>query len=191
MAELYDAATAWQTLLCTEYEITYGKKRVLHTLHLSFHPDQFSHLSGIHHVDDIDLKIPFNKEKFFNKVLNHEFDNINLQNSIYWGDISGRLDAITKLQSILDSDFVLYLFQRNILPFYSDIDANYLIKNPATNDVVFLFLDGSSQSLFCRSVFTKSDRAYSCNQKSVVVLKKVKIKNNQAEIIFNKITESE
>ena len=187
MSVLYDAATAWKDLLSVSYEITYGKKGVLYPLTISFEAEQFSHLCGIHHVKDVDLKVPYPKEKFLQMVLNHQYDSVLLEKSIFWKDISGRLEALKKLQSILDSDFILYLFRRNVLPFYSEIDANYLIRNPETNDVVFLFLDGPSQKLFCRSIFTKADRDYSINQKSTAVLKKVKRKEETIQILLDKI----
>ena len=188
MALLYDAAVAWDKLLTVSYQFTYVKKRRLHDISLSFQADQFSHLSGAHYVRDVDLKNPYSKGEFLSMVLSGEIDAAAVEKSADWEDIKGRLEGIVRLESILNGEFSLYLFRREILPFYSSITANYLIKNLQTGESVFLFVDGPLNASFCKSIFTMTDRDYSKGQTKVSLLKKCKYTNGVETILFNKLT---
>ena len=186
MALLFEAASAWNNLLNVSYQITYGKKGKLYHISLSFEPDQFLHLSGIHYIDDVDFQRPYNKRNFVSLLLSKEIDAAKIEQSANWVDIKGRLEALVRLEKILDTDFSLYLFRGDNLPFYSDVKANFLIRNLQTGDVVFLFVDGPLDKSFCRSVFSMTDRDYSMGQKKVGLLKKVKYNNGAAETLYEK-----
>lgn len=190
MALLYDAAVAWDKLLNTSYQFTYGLKKCLHEIHLSFQSDQFAHLSGIHHATDIDLKIPYNKTNFLSLILSGALDETAIEKSCHWKDIKGRLESLIRLEEILDSDFTLYLFKKEQLPFYSDIEAKFMLKNNLTGDIVFLFVDGPLSDSFCRSIFSMQNRDYTLGQRKLGVLKKVKFNHDNTEVLFDKIAPS-
>lgn len=188
MALLYDAAAAWDKLLNTSYQFTYGIKGTLHKIFLTFRVDQFFHLSGIHYVNDIDFGIPFNKANFLAKVLSGEIDASAVEKSTHWEDIKGRLESLVRLETVLDSDFTLYLFNKQRLPFYSNIDANFLLKNQQTGDIVFLFMDGPPLDSFCRSIFSMQELDYSRGQRKVGLLKKIKYQNSSTAVLLDKLT---
>ena len=174
MALLYDAAVAWDNLLNTSYQITYGKSGKLYSVSLSFKPEHFFHMSGIHYVDDVDFKISFKKSNFLSLILSGKIDSGVVEKSSNWVDIKGRLEAIVRLEGILDSDFEFYQFNPRYLPFYSNLSAKYMIRDTQTRDVVFLFVDGEEDNSYCKSIFTMTDRDYSAGQRKVRLLQKCK-----------------
>lgn len=148
---------------------------------------QFAHLSGIHYITDIDLSLPYKKSNFLNMVLHGSFPEERITRSCHWTDITSRLEAIIRLEHILDGDFSLYLFRPNRLPFYSNVDASFLIKDEITGDTVFLFVSGELETSFCRSIFMKANRDYSINQKRLSQLRKIKSVSGEATTIFDRI----
>lgn len=188
MALLYDAAAAWDKLLNTSYQFTYGKSGNLHEISLSFQADQFAHLCGIHYIHDIDLKIPYGKADLPALVLSGGIDAAAVEKSSSWEKIKGRMESIIRLEAILDAEFTIYLFQKNRLPFHSDIEANFLLKNQRTGDVVFLFVSGPLSGSFCCSVFPMNNRDYSCGQRKLSLLRKIKYHDGEAEMLFDRLS---
>ena len=174
MALLYDAALAWSNLLNTSYHFTYGKQGKLYEISLSFGAEHFFHMSGIHYVDDIDFGISLKKPRFLFDVLSRKINPEIVEKSSSWDDIKGRLDAIIRLEDVLDSDFEIYLFNARYLPFYSALNARYMIRNVHTGEVVFLFVDEQADSFYCKSIFTMTDRDYSAGQRKIRLLQKRK-----------------
>lgn len=81
-------------------------------------------------------------------VLNGSFLEEPLTRSCHWADITNRLEVITRLEHILDSDFSLYLCRPNRHPFYSNIDAAFLIIDEITGNTVLLFVSGELEESF-------------------------------------------
>ena len=48
---LYDAAAAWKELTQYYYIFTYGYKKQLYTINLSFPPEKFPHLAGFQYLN--------------------------------------------------------------------------------------------------------------------------------------------
>ena len=174
MALLYDAALAWSNLLNTSYHFTYGKQGKLYEISLSFGAEHFSHMSGIHYINDIDFGISLKKPSFLFDVLSHKINPEIVEKSSSWADIKGRLEAIVRLEEILDSDFEIYQFNPRYLPFYSKLDARYMIRNVHTGDVVFLFVGEQVGGFYCKSIFAMTDRDYSAGQRKLKLLQKLK-----------------
>jgi hypothetical protein len=55
MGHLLEAAKKWDSLQHTSYRITIGKRHQSEIIHIQFRPIDFSHLSGIHYAQDVDL----------------------------------------------------------------------------------------------------------------------------------------
>ena len=52
---LFQAAAVWKELTEYYYVITYGYKKQLYTLHLTFSSEDFPHLAGFQYLKDISL----------------------------------------------------------------------------------------------------------------------------------------
>ena len=187
MGLLLDAARAWEKMCLISYQFTYGMNKKLHHIVLSFQGEQFAHLSGIHYISDIDLSLPYKKSNFLTMVLHGNIPDESITRSCHWADITNRLEAIIRLERILVSDFSFYLFRANRLPFHSNIDASFLIKDEITGDTVFLFVSGELEASFCRSIFMKTNRDYSANQKRLAQLRKIKVIAGGTFVVFDRI----
>ena len=186
MCLLLQAATTWINLMPTEYVFTLGYKNNAYNLHLIFEKVDFYHLSGMHYAKDVDFKIPPNKmygERLIDLVLSGKIAACDIEKSINWAKIKGRLEGIVTLKEIMESEFSIYQFAPNRLGFNSDISAKYLIHNPNLNLSIFLFLDDTGERFYCKSIFSEEIRDYTQNQTPYKVLKKIKIEDgNEIEL---------
>ena len=65
---LYQAAYVWKELMSYRYVLTYGYKGHLHTINLTFSPEDFPHLAGFQYLKDIRLP-RYNPRKIVDMVL--------------------------------------------------------------------------------------------------------------------------
>lgn len=187
MSLFLDAAIAWNSLLNTSYRITIGHKNKMSVIRLVFRPGDFDHLSGIHYSSDVDYGLhrrEYRGDRLLPALLSGKLDALLIEKSQNWSKIVGRLQAITDLSTILNTDFLIYKFTPNRLPFHSEIRATYCIYNAAQNKGVFLFADQADQVVYCKSIFPESDQDYRANQTRWTVLKKERITQDAIEVLF-------
>lgn len=173
---LVRAAEAWKSLLSVQYHFTYGKNGKLLTVTLGFEPDEFYHVAGFAHLSDIVFPFRFSHTKVIDVILSGKVKLELLKKSEYYEEmVRPRLEAIVRLQDLLDSDFVTYTYNQEVVPFYSRIEAKYLISN-ISGDVVFAFTDQNAESgvYYTRSAFMMGTRDFRKNQKKIKLLKKEK-----------------
>lgn len=53
---LINSGKVYRQHLSEAYDLVYGKNRQLHDIHVIFTPEDFHHLVGLHHCDDIHIK---------------------------------------------------------------------------------------------------------------------------------------
>ena len=187
---LYEAAVAWKLLLQDRYEITYGKSKKLHTIVLEFEPSEFYHLAGFPHAKDIVLPVRGSQSKMLGNVLARKITGAMLEKSTnYESVIKRKLEAIIRLEQLLNSPCQIYLYNPGKLPFHTDIKAKYLLVDEQTQ-VVFLFTDTEDDgaSCFSRSTFVMGDRDFRINQTKVAVLqiKRIDLSTGNSDVIFCK-----
>ena len=190
MGRLMDAAQAWSALYDTQYELLLGRKgNWTELLKLEFLPEHFPHLAGIQYAADVDFgcsKAELRGKKWIGKILNGEIDDGLIEKSCRWTDtIAGRLDGILALEDTLDSEFTICRFDPAKVPHGTRIQAQYVIKNQATDMTFFVFLDQDTGKWFCRSVFRLHIADYTVNQTHVTVL--IKRKLRQQSLIWEQI----
>ena len=154
---------------------------------MTFRLEDFDHLSGMQYANDIDFGLHRNQyrgDKLIPALLSEKLDDKLIEKSQSWNKISERLSAIIHLDEILDSDFVIYKFDRFKLPFHSDIKAAYCIYSETHKNGVFLFLDEEQRCYYCKSVFEKDCNDYRTNQTRWTVLKKEKTTELGTKTIF-------
>ena len=178
MSLFLDAAVKWASLSDTAYDIIIGHRNLSKTLHISFEPMDFDHLSGIHYASDIDFGLhrrEYRGKKLLPALLSKKLDDTQIEKSVHWGKISERLCAILNMTKILESDFSIYQFNPRKVNFHSKISAAYLIYCDETQGGIFLFLDEDRNRFYCKSVFNKDTSDYRINQTRWTVLKKTKL----------------
>ena len=187
MGLFLDAAVKWSSLQNTQYLLVLGHKKSTEYINMTFRPEDFDHLSGMQYANDIDFGLHRNQyrgDKLIPALLSAKLDDKLIEKSQSWDKISERLSAIIRLDEILDSDFVIYKFDRFKLPFHSDIKAAYCIYSETQKNGVFLFLDEEQRCYYCKSVFEKDCNNYRTNQTRWTVLKKEKTTELGTKTIF-------
>lgn len=177
MGLFLDAAVKWSSLQNTQYLLVLGHKKSTEYINMTFRPEDFDHLSGMQYANDIDFGLHRNQyrgDKLIPALLSAKLDDKLIEKSQSWDKISERLSAIIHLDEILNSDFLIYKFDRFKLPFHSDIKAAYCIYSETYKNGVFLFLDEEQRCYYCKSVFEKDCNDYRTNQTRWTVLKKEK-----------------
>lgn len=170
---LYDAAAAWNQLLQYRYEIICGKRKKLYPIVLGFETREFYHLAGFPHMKDIVLPVRTSQSKMHSKVLDRTITGQMIEKSENYDKIIRRkLEAMIRLEQLLNGCPSVYLYDRWKLGFYTDIQAKYLLVDERTQ-VVFLFTDseGKCAACFSRSTFVMDDRDFRMNQSKMTVLR--------------------
>lgn len=158
---------------------------------LYFRPIDFYHLSGLHHVKDIDFGLhrkEYMGEKLMGVLLSKKMDDTLVEKSCFWPKMSDRLTAIIDLRQFLESEFEIYKFSPKKLKFFSFISAKFLLYNEKSGDGLFLFVDEENdediKTFYCKSIFRKSESDYRVNQSRWTILKKVKRDETGEQLLY-------
>ena len=194
---LYQAASVWNEMTEYKYKITYGYKKKLYHINLSFSPEDFPHLAGFQYLKDLSLP-RYNSRKIIPRIIDHTISLESIQKSQQYGQmVLPRLEALVRLKKTLDSDFMLFSFFPYMYQFYTQIKADFLI--PATPDIVsFLFIIqpqpnrnvASDNDYLCCSAFKQEIHNYEINQRPRAILKKERfhLPFNTSTVLIDKLT---
>lgn len=192
---LYQAAAVWKKLTEYRYVFTYGYKKQLYTINLTFTMEDFPHLAGFQYLKDLTLP-KYYPRKIVNQILNHKilYEQI-IKGAQYEEMVKPRLKALIHLEDILNNEFLLFSYMPKMYPFTTTIKADYLISSHLnTTSFVFIIQTTSNGDAkcdyLCCSAFTKGERDYEANQRTRALLKKerIHIPTNTSTILLNKIS---
>lgn len=141
------AASAWTELTEYRYSFTYGYRKQLYTICLSFSVQDFPHLAGFQYLKDIQLP-KFNPPKAVEMILSGKIKYDTVQKA-HSSIISSNLDylPLVHLKDTLENDFGLYSFMPRFYPFATTIKADYLIATlTGSIDFIFIIRSGSVES---------------------------------------------
>lgn len=125
-------------------------------------------------------------ERLIPSILSGKLEAANMERSLNWPRIKGRLNAIIHLQETLDTEFLIARFRPNLVRIHCKIDAEYIIKNLHSGEVFFVFIDkGTGQRYYCKSAFERTTIDYLENQAVLTVLKKRKSHERHSDIIVS------
>lgn len=192
---LYQAASTWRELTEYSYFFTYGYKKRLHTINLTFSMKDFHHLAGFQYLKDLALP-RYNQSKIVDRILNQTitYEHI-IKGTQYHEMVKPRLEALVRLKDILENEFLLFSYMPRMYPFTTTIKADYLISGHL-DLISFIFIlqttsDGKAKcDYLCCSAFTKGDRDYETNQRTRALLKKerIHISTNESVVLMDKLT---
>ena len=194
---LLQSAMAWKEMTEYSYLFTYGYKKKLFTINLTFSLDDYPHLAGFQYMKDLSLP-NYTSAKLINRILEGKISFKNIQKATQYETlIKPRLKALIHLKESLDNPFVLLSYMPKMYPFYTNMKADYLISSHI-NFTSYIFIIQSNKSspvesnYLCCSLFEKSERDYKTNQKTLTILKKerIHIPTNTSIILFNKLLDS-
>ena len=195
---LFEAALAWKELMQFNYIFTYGYKKQLHTISLSFPSEKFPHLAGFHYLKDVNLP-RFNPSKTLDMILCKRITSIQIEKGIqYEAIVKPRLETLIRLKQTLEQDFSLHSYMPQYYSFHTQIKADYLISSTIPPlDFIFIIKSSSPDNVaiddfVCCSAFTQTNRDYRQNQRPRTILKKerIHIQTNTSWIIFDRLASS-
>lgn len=187
MGLFLDAANAWLQLVDRSYDIVIGHRNSMQRLRLTFQLEDFDHISGIQHANDIDFKLPRRKyrgKQLIPALFEGKITENSLERSSNWNIIEPRLQAVVQLQEILESDFVIYEFDPHKLSFHTSLKAAYCIFSESCQCGIFLFVDFENDRVYCKSIFRKDQRNFLENQTRWTILRKSVCQNGNRKDLF-------
>ena len=117
-------------------------------------------------------------------LLHGKMDRSRIESSRNWEKIKGRLDAIIGLKETLEGNFQIAFFNPRKVRANSRIDADFIIKNEASGETYFVFMDEEHGRHYCKSAFAKENVDYMENQSMLTVLKKEKTENGKTTELY-------
>ncbi len=166
---------AIDNLIGTKYHIHLGRAGKLAAFTITFKKEDVYHLMGLHYLQDrIDNR---NRGKIFDSLLTDPIYRHRIASSSHWSeDLSSRVACATMLEKMLDDNSTVFRYNHKRLPFFSQIEAEYLLDNTSYGREVYLFIDKreDSDDRFCRSIFPKTTHDYSYGQAKWTLLYKKK-----------------
>lgn len=192
---LQQSALIWKERTEYRYLLTYGFKKVLYPLNLSFSLEDYPHLAGFQYLKDISLP-NYTSKRIADRILEGKIQLEKIQEAQLFEEmVKPRLEALIRLKDSLDDEFTLYSYMPRMYPFITQIRANYLIASHI--DIIsYVFIiqatpDGEAKcDYLCCSAFKKDERDYETNQRFRALLKKerIHISTNTSTILLDKLT---
>lgn len=189
---LQECALAFQSLLVYEYHFLIGRKGQLKEFYLTFHKADFHHLVGLHKLKDIAQIQQGMREKIFDNIIMGKFTMKQIEKSIYYEQMSGRIFPLIELENMLDDNNMIFRYNEKIQKF-SLIKADYLLEGRANEIPSFLFLgkrNDNELEQMCRTFFRIGDVDYTEGQPQYTLLKKEKkyLPSGMVTVQYNRLT---
>lgn len=177
---LQQAAKAWKEITEYRYLFTYGYKKQLYPINLTFSLEDFPHLAGFQYMKDISLP-NYSSAKIADRILEGKITFEKVQEAAQYEEmILPRLEALIHLKESFDNEFNLYSYMPRMYPFITGIKADYLISSHFSIDNFIFIIKANSQGelkcdFLCCSIFEKGNRDYEANQRLRTLMKKERI----------------
>lgn len=182
---LLRSAQMWKELEKYRYKITFGFKQKLYVIDLGFMDEEFRHLAGFSHLEDLP-SVRLSSRNTLKRILSRKLTVEHLKKSCYYQEIEPRLKALSRLKEILENDFKLFEFDYKQVEGSTKIRADFLISAKAEN-VEYVFLVKETEhskteyQCCCRSIFEKGERDYEHNQSKRTILKKERVDTEKGD----------
>ena len=190
MDKLQERALTFKELMKYQYNIKLGRKGKLYEFTIDFQPNDFFHLIGLQKLIDLRF-LKRSAEHIFNECLKGNITYSIIAASQYFDELGYRFEYFNQLENILDSNNLIFKFNRNSMQIYSKIIADYMLKHTRDDLVFYLFTEqrNKSNTQFCKSFFENSATNYSRGQTNLTLLykEKVNIRTGEREIQFDRL----
>ena len=179
----------FSNLLNVMYIFTISKNRKSEKIIVDFKEEDFFHLAGFQHLDDIE--IPQNRKTTLKlitkKIITDEhlkkskkFTNANKKEL----DIASRISELRYLEQYLDTNNMIRIFDMSSSKEASNMEADYFIESKFTKRTVYIFIKKRKETLdtYClNSFFVKTKTYYGIN---VYWMLKEKVINGVSAILY-------
>ncbi|MCM1048915.1 MAG: PBECR4 domain-containing protein [Clostridiales bacterium] len=192
MDKLQERALTFNELMKYQYDIKLGKKGKLYEFTIDFQPSDFFHLIGLQKLIDLRF-LKRSAEHIFNECLKGNITYSMIAASQYFDELGYRFEYFNQLENILDSNNLIFKFNKNSMQIYSKIIADYMLKHTRDDLIFYLFIEqrNKSNTQFCKSFFENSVIDYSRGQTNLTLLYKgkINIRTGEREIKFDRLTQ--
>lgn len=191
---LQRSALSWKVLTEYRYIFTYGYKKNLYPINLTFSLEDYPHLAGFQYLKDISHP-NYTSARIVDRIIEGKILFEKVEKAQFYEEmVKPRLEALVHLKNSLDNEFVLYSYMPRMYPFVTSIKADYFITSHI-NITSYVFIiqaasNGNAKCDFvCCSAFEQGERDYETNQRVRTLLKKerIHIATNTSTIFFDKI----
>lgn len=189
MDDILAAALTMERLKNYRYEIALGKKGQRYDISLSFYPDNFFHLTGLHKLKDIEQLRSGRQAWIYHSILSGDITDVFLQRSTKFSDVEGRIKAFSYLEELLDENRLYFRYDPRKKAF-STIVADYLISGEVGGMEIYLFLsEDTDGTYYCKSCFphTRVDFAQGLTKYTLLQKVKVNLATEEKETQFSRL----
>lgn len=174
MDKLKESAKAFALLFDKEYHIKAGRKGKIIEFTINFKKSDFFHLAGLHKLKDISslVSASASKEDIFDKILNEEITYEQLSKSVYFENVKGRIENLSRLELLLDQgQFVFKFCQQKVKGCFINADYVFYFDNSFPEVYFFIVERNDEMDRFTgTSFFQRQDDKYIARQTKYTVL---------------------
>ena len=177
----------YDKLIHTKYIFVIGRKNQVCELSICFDKYDFFHLAGLHYLSDI-RQFHGSREKIYDKLQTGEISPSIIEKSVHYSKIEGRVDALSELAELLESDKLIFRFNSSS-SIETTIDHDYLVELNKYDSPRFLFLKELSDNVFHGvSLFPMGYKDYTVGETRWTILKVSKLnlsaKDSEPVIVY-------
>lgn len=192
MDHLLRCAKNFERLTHFQYRIIIGRKGRTIELKITFSITDFHHLAGLHKLVDISKVNAGKRETLFWKILSGEIDEELLMESCHYPKMRSRLHSLQNLEEFLDSNELVFRFDRKKVKGSSSIRADFLLQNDFEGMTTYLFIAPRREkdTQLCVSFFPKGRTDYAYKQEKFTLLYKEKrdLQTGETIVQYDKLT---
>lgn len=182
MDKLQARAISFSKLFHIKYKIILGRRGNAYEIVIGFEPFDFPHLIGLHKLTDI-INGHFSNESMFAKCLSGEITCDRISRSVNFSQLGNRFEYFDRIEEMLDSNDTIYKCNEQTLRQFSQIKADYQLKNNCDELTFYLFLQQRKMdnTFFCKSFINDDVTDYTYRQTKMTLLYKEKINTTTGE----------
>lgn len=192
MDKLQERAFLFRRLLDYEYKIVLGRKGKKTELIITFEKTDFPHLIGLHKLTDV-LNGNIATEKLFDECLTGKVSYDLISQSEFFQKLGNRFEYFDKLETMLDSNDIIFKCNNNNMAAFSRIIADFELKNIYEELIFYLFIEKRhySDKQYCKSFIQENNIDYTYGQTKMTLLYKEKINKvtGKSEIQYDRLSD--
>ena len=191
MDKLQERAFLFKRLLDYEYKIVLGRKGKKTEIVITFEKTDFPHLIGLHKLTDV-LSGNIATEKLFDECLKGKVSYNSISQSEFFSKLGNRFEYFDKLETMLDSNDIIFKCNNNNMAAFSRIIADFELKNIYEELIFYLFIEkrNYSDKQYCKSFIQENNIDYTYGQTKMTLLYKEKINKitGKSEIQYDRLS---
>ncbi len=138
-----------------KFILKFTKNNKTQQIEIMFHEADFFHLVGLHYIKDVEFR--GSKVNIYRKIVKDKKFRNRISNSRDLHLIEERLIAFSSIQTILNSNFIIYKY---IQPYWTDIEADFVLKHRALSNQSFIFLKIRENSYYVACSVIRDKREF-------------------------------